>query len=196
MTLQRIATSIFSAAVLLIIGSSLVTAQTTDVLNVSYFLNEAQVEQASQSQRVYILDPGANGSANLCADIYVLNASESEYACCSCQLTPDELVSTTVAALESNTVNGHKPQNGVIKIIADSKCNATAPTPTPDLRAWMYHVVQVNGTWEPTSEEFQDAPLSTNEINMLANACASFKYSSGHGTCPCPTEVPIQGGGQ
>jgi hypothetical protein len=208
MTIQRIALSIFSAAALAIIGSSIAAAQTTDVLRVQYFLNENAVRGTANDPSIFILNPGTNATANstatgeptpnICADIYVLNSDEEVESCCGCVITPDELVSETIGKLESKTVNVKTvPSNGVIMIISSALtagvCDPTAPVPTPDLRAWIVKTVTVNGVTEPVTDNFSDASLSTTattgEEALLSGACKAFGYSSGHGVCPCPTEV-------
>lgn len=162
-----------------------------DVYRVSFFLNEGTFP-AGVDNTIVIMNPGTSGG-NLCADIYVLDPSEELSECCSCKLTPDEIITGSVGpTLLANPANGVTLTNGVIKIISDSACNPGKPTPTPTLRAWITEIREINSVYYAEEDEFQFAPLSTAEESFLATACQDFiNYYEGSGTCTCPTEPTL-----
>jgi len=148
---------------------------TTDVYEANYFLGLHQPGYPGQDATITILDPGTNGKANLCADIYVLNPSEELEACCSCALTPDEILNGPVVEdLLSNNVSPIWLANGVLKIISDSKCNAANPTPTPAMRAWLTRDDSTNTASGVTTTAFAQATLSVAERNSLAIRCGDI----------------------
>jgi hypothetical protein len=168
-----------------------------DVYRVNYFLGLHAPGATGNDAEIVVLDPGTNGSGNLCADFYVLNPSEELEACCSCSLTPDEIIAGSVVTdLLSNNVSPITLHNGVIKIISDSACNAAAPTPTPELRAWLTEIygtafsgATVSGSTGVQTLEFTEADLSAAEESSLATRCGDIQaVGSGFGVCKCPTE--------
>jgi len=166
-----------------------------DVYRVNYFRNANTAGYASNV--IDIVDPGTNGSGNLCADIYVVTPDEELAECCGCKLTPDQLIEISVNGnLTQNAATGGVVHNGVIKIIsstptASGTCNAGAPVPTPSLREWITHDTNLTGTHHPTEVEFSNPDLSTAEESSLAGTCAFFQsHLSGHGICTCPGLLP------
>ncbi len=164
---------------------------TPDVYQVYYFrqANTANVPDTI----IDIVDPGTNGLAPLCADIYVLLPDEELAECCGCPITHNQLIEGGVNAnLTGNPANGRATHNGVIKIISATTpsggCAASVqnPTPTPTLRSW---ASPGNGDENP---EFQSAGLSAAEQNFLATTCTDFVQTlSGTGVCSCPV-APAQ----
>jgi hypothetical protein len=200
MFMGKLAATFYAAALLMALSSTLSATTppppmtTTDVYEANYFLGLHQPHYPGQAASIPILDPGTNGKANLCADIYVLNPSEELEACCSCPLTPDEILTGSVVDhLLSNNVSPIWLANGVIKIISDSKCNAAKPTPTPEMVAWLTRTDFASFPNNPTvtTTQFASAGLSTAELNSLATRCGDIVLvGSGYGTCTCPTEPP------
>lgn len=182
--------AVLFTAVLMVVGSMQLTAAAppADTYQANYFLGVTSGSDAS----ITILDPGTNGTGNLCADIYVLNPSEELEACCSCVLTPDEILNGSVSAkLLSNNVSPIVLTNGVIKIVSDSKCNAGAPTPTPAMRAWLTRSDSTGTTSGVTTTQFASATLSAGELTSLSVRCADIiLVGSGFGSCSCPLEPP------
>jgi hypothetical protein len=156
---------------------------------------------------VTILDPGANSPANICANIYVLNPSEEMEACCSVELTPDEIVQGQVSLLVRNLLNNNGLVNGVIKIISSTPktglvacpSGAASITPVSDLRAWITRVDSTRpffagGAANVTTTAFAEAPLSAAEETALVQNCNFiYKYGSDFGQCFVPVE-PFSGG--
>jgi len=156
---------------------------------------------------VHIVNPGtsltkinANGrpiNGNLCADIYVLNNDQQVVECCGCPLTPDSERTITINInLLGNPDNpGLVTNDGVIKTISANAANGCDPTgdrvplkPTPALRLWATHIQNepVAPAFTETEEEFETAPLSSNELLNLENQCSAiFTSGSGPGVCAC-----------
>ncbi len=169
----------------------------------TYFYNVSHFFDAS----VTILDPGANAPANICANIYVLNPSEEMEACCSVELTPDEIVQTQVSSLITNLLNNNGLHNGVIKVISSTTktgpvacpSGAASITPVSDLRAWITRVDSTNPITLPaqfgvTTTAFAEAPLSAAEqADLVQNCNFIYKYGSNFGECALPVE-PLSGG--
>jgi len=215
------AKSAFLAA-LVAIGGTLSAATppatpTTDVYQVNYFLGLRSTPCAGPNNtgcnvpnnndaQLVILDPGTNPAEYMCADIYVLNPSEEMEACCSCKITPDEIiVGSVVQDLLANLLNGNGLSNGVLKIIASKtdqsgQCRTgETPTPVADLRAWLTRVDSIYVAGQQgvgtstgvTTTRFADAPLSPAEFNTLASTCSAItQIGSGFGQCYCPMEPP------
>ena len=161
---------------------------TPDVYQVQYFRNVP----TGGDTIIDIVDPGTNGLAPLCADIYVTLPDEELSECCGCPITHNQLIEGGVAAnLIGNPANGRAVHNGVIKIISAVEpaagCGASVqnPTPTPTLRSWK---TPPNGE----TEEFASAGLSAAELGFLATTCTDFVQTlSGTGQCTCPV-APAQ----
>ena len=161
---------------------------TPDVYQVQYFRNVP----TGGDTIIDIVDPGTNGLAPLCADIYVTLPDEELSECCGCPITHNQLIEGGVNAnLTGNPANGRAVHNGVIKIISAATpstggCAASvqAPAPTPTLRSWK---TPANGE----TEEFASAGLSAAELGFLASTCTDFVTTlSGTGVCTCPVAPP------
>jgi hypothetical protein len=122
--------------------------------------------------------------------IYVFDNFQELKECCGCLITPDGLLELSVNRdLTSNPFNGIKPTNGDIKIVSATAtataflgvpCDPTGGgrlsngsfalniTPIPDLRAWSTHFQSDGHT---TEDEFQDATLSSAELDSLQEEC-------------------------
>lgn len=174
-----------------------------DVLRVNYFRNANTA--GFPDQPIDVVDPGTNGAANMCVDIYVVTPDEELNECCGCQVTPDQLLEFHVNAdLTANPgPNGETANNGTIKIISSAlgtagpiarfgPCDPGAPTPTPTLREWINHVNNITGPLQTTESAFEEADLSTAELASLSSRCAFYEANlSGHGLCNCPATPPI-----
>ena len=143
------------------------------------------------------------GSVRLCANIYVFAADQQESACCSCEITPNGLVTTSVKALTSNPLTGPgtTPADGVVQIISSVYTGTCDPTfgiaggtdPSPivaGIDSWQTHIQNKYGTTYPITEtEGTEELLTTGEVLDLALGCAMVEeLGSGQGVCPCGTE--------
>jgi hypothetical protein len=175
--------AVCAVAILLLVGTA-ASAQTTDVSSVTYFDNANTA--GAPAAIVHVLNPG-NGA--LCADIYVLGADQELSSCCSCPITPNGLLTFDVNTATANPGDGNPPRvSGSINIIADSSasCDASSPTPAPDLRAWATHVNRdsISDGFDVTETQALDAPLSSGEQSELSSRCGFFRAnSSGKGNC-------------
>ena len=143
----------------------------------------------------------------LCANIYVFAADQQPTECCSCLITPNGLVTTSVKnQLTNNPLTGVVPPDGVVQIISSlvprGGCDATfgafsvdgiiLPTniPFPEVDSWLTHIQNKVGTAFPITEgEGVEELLTTGEFDDLAIDCAFVQeFGSGQGTCSCGTE--------
>ncbi|HZQ22904.1 MAG TPA: hypothetical protein VFA89_08905 [Terriglobales bacterium] len=176
-----------------------------DVYFVNYYVGANTTGNADG--RVRIDNPGVNNGADICADIYVFDNTEEMVECCGCNLTPDDLkVFSINRDLTSNATE--TVHSGVLKIVSAQQ-NPTAtrlcdPTggnkkginvdnivPAPDIRAWATHIQNPYTTRKGyvfTEEEFQDATLTTAELNTLQETCFNLQNAgTGRGVCSCGT---------
>jgi len=165
-----------------------------DTFKVNYFSNIGTGLAPSQ---VRLTNVGTSGG-NICVDIYVFDPNQELQECCSCQLTPDGLLTLGIGPLggdiAANPLTGQNPPllNGSIAIVSSSgTCSDTglplpvSPKPIPGLRAWATHL---NGPGLTTETEFQDSGLSAVELSRLAAECKAIQLvGSGKGVCSCGT---------
>lgn len=167
--------------------------------------------------KVRIDNPGlavttADPDGTLCADVYVFDTQEEMTECCGCRVTADGLRTFSINTnLTGNpSVHGRVLHDGVIKLVSalpnpnpayGGQCDATGGgtrltfpnniVPTADLRAWGQHVQHTNSDSSiyPTTEDaFQEATLTTTELNGLQETCtALWVFGSGTGRCTCGT---------
>ena len=142
----------------------------------------------------------------LCANIYVFDAQQEPTECCSCLITPNGLVTTSVKnQLTNNPLTGVVQPDGVVQIVSSlvppGGCDATfgavagpptIPTtaPFPEVDSWLTHIQNKVGTAFPITEgEGVEELLTTGEFDDLAIDCAFVQeFGSGQGTCSCGTE--------
>lgn len=185
------------------LSSPTTAADTTgpDVYEVQFFRNANTAGYGSSV--VDIVDPGTNGSADLCAFIFVITPDEELSECCGCLLTPDQMLELSVNGnLTSNPATGETAHNGVIKIVAGSyngtTCQLGAPGGpvflAPTLRAWITSDIALAGVAGPHAIQesaFGRPDISDAELTFLNDTCIGFyKDLSGHGLCTCPAPPP------
>jgi hypothetical protein len=159
---------------------------------------------------VRVINDGFTGG-NLFADFYVFDDSEELTECCSCLVTPDGLLSESVAKnLTANPI--HPPitgaiSRGVIKVIASTNgFTASNPTIVPEavsagLHVWATHVQGtkvtlsagnpvlpvVAGPFFVTETLAADSNLSGGEETMLEMLC-HFDFLLSGKPCTCQPE--------
>ena len=184
------------AFALVLAFSGVASAQTLDVYRVTYFDNNGAA--GAPDAFVHILNPGVLNPGTLCASIYVWRSDQELSECCSCLITPNGLLTLRVSLLTNNPGDhAGAATAGSIAIISDTACNSTAPTPTPDLRAWATHVNfdTVTSLYDVTETEALDTPLSAGELAEASARCGFIRINgSGAGrcdaACPAGTATP------
>ncbi len=159
-----------------------------DTLKVDYFAN---ANTAGAPDGTVRLDNPGTAAGNVCANVYVFDASQELSECCSCELTPDGLRTLSVNTnLTHNPITGVTLTGGVIKLVSTTLTNGTCPTypdnlnPTPALRAWATHIQNVS--FAETETASQDATLSSQEVARLDVECKAIaEVGSGAGLCTC-----------
>jgi hypothetical protein len=145
----------------------------------------------------------------LCANIYVFAADQQPTECCSCLITPNGLVTTSVRnQLTKNPLTGIVPPDGVVKIVSSlvppqgcdptfgAAAGGTPPIvgvpglPYPEVDSWLTHIQNKVGTAYPITEgEGVEELLTQGEFYDLAVDCAFIQeFGSGQGVCSCGTE--------
>jgi hypothetical protein len=117
-------------AALAAIASTMVAAAQNPITADSPFQVRYATNLTSGDSVINITNTGAQGASlygpgfgtpagNMCVNVYALDSNEELVACCSCFVTPNALVSLSVAKdLISNTETGVKPTSVVIKLIS------------------------------------------------------------------------------
>jgi hypothetical protein len=157
---------------------------------------------------------GANGAAlngpgfgvqtgNICVNVYALDPGEELVACCSCLITPDQMVHLGVNAdLLVNTANGLKPTSVMVKLVetlagtatTGTSCTQSAasaggtafPLATAGMVAFgtTLHAGSTAGSFVTTETPFTPATLSSAELASLTGRCAAILGDlSGAGIC-------------
>ncbi len=142
------------------------------------------------------LENPTSANGNLCAMIYVFNASESMGECCGCLITPNELLQDSMKTVLGPGwgFSGGTPATGVIQVISALPNNGRlcSPfqlyTPTPTLNGWITHAQSV-GTFTGLTEVslVDNGSADPAEATSLINVCgAIIGNGSGSGSCTCP----------
>jgi hypothetical protein len=91
---------------------------------VTYFANNSGPSTTGPDQSIRIINVGRAGTpltvpvGDLCANIYVFDNNQEMVACCSEEVTPNELDSASVGnQLTNNPLTSVVPASGVIKVI-------------------------------------------------------------------------------
>jgi len=183
--------SILAISLMLGIASGNAVAQNVGD-NSTYFTtyySNANTSGAPDST-VRIINDGDTGG-NLWASIYVFDDSQELQECCSCEVTPDGLLSESVNVnLTANALTGKKPTRGVIKVISSSSSDPTSDVPTTGLRVWSTHVQRATataGAFYVTETKAADSNLSSGEQALLQNLCYYDSLLSGL-PCSCTLE--------
>jgi hypothetical protein len=128
----------------------------------------------------------------------VFDDSEELTECCSCEVTPDGLLSESVKwQLTANPLTGIRPTRGVIKLVSSSTFAGPPSftnTPAAGLRAWATHIQSAANKnpfgpapYSQTETAFADSNLATAEQALLQNLCLYDSLLSGK-ECSCTPE--------
>ena len=140
----------------------------------------------------------ANG--DLCAMIYIFDASEEMGCCAGCPLTPNQLLQDSVETIIGSSweIAGGTPAQGVIQIVsALPNGGGAAPcepdlayTPTANLNGWVTHAQTVGGITGITEVSLTDnGAADATEAAFLISECDDIiSNGSGKGVCTCPTQ--------
>jgi hypothetical protein len=167
-------------------------SQAQSAYRVDYFANANTAGAPDATLRLD--NDGAAADANLCADIFVFDATEEMSECCSCLETPDGLRTLSVNSdLTANPLTGAILTGGVIKVVAAATNAGGCPVPThitavadAEIQGWATHIQNSNFTITETAS--QASYLSTAESSKLAKQCGAIvAVGSGSGICTCGT---------
>lgn len=200
--------------VVAMLGGTALAQGDNSVYFTTYFSNANTAGAPDTTVRI-INDGNVSGivffpNGNILANIYVFDDSEELTECCSCNVTPDGVLSESVNLnLTANPLTGHKPTRGVIKVkspLVDIFCEPFAPFLCateyfPGLRVWATHVQgtkvalspgnQINpvvtGPYFVTETQAADSNLSPSEETLLDNLCLYDGMLSGK-PCTCQPE--------
>ena len=193
---------LLALAAILVMAAIPSIAQQNSVYLVDYFSNNPGPGGAAD-QIVRLVNFGLNGTpltspvGDVCANVYVFDANQEMVACCSCRITPNGLLTLSVAnGLTNNPVTSVVPVNGDIKVLSTAANGATACTPLTDNNGLLPSTVgfgthlQTSGGTAPgtfiTETELANATLSAGELQFLFQGCQFARYlGSGKGTCGC-----------
>jgi len=145
---------------------------------------------------VGFLGPGFGapaGTGNICVNVYALSTDEQLDACCSCLITPDEVVSLGVnSSLLVKTLTGATETSEVIKLIGSNvgatTCANTAASVTAANIATGFiafgttlHATPVTGVYATTETPFAPAQFilsgaagANDELHSLTGRCAAI----------------------
>ena len=160
---------------------------------------------------INITNTGANGNSlngpgfggamgNICANVYTFSPDEQLISCCSCLVTPNQVVSLGVNRdLTGNTLTGVRPTSVVVKLVTtlagtngsgtsctNSAALATSANLAAGLAAWgtTLHATPTAGVYATTETAFTPATLSAGELASITNRCVNIiGNGSGFGIC-------------
>jgi hypothetical protein len=171
-----------------------------------------QVRYASNLQfgesYINIINTGSNGAplygpgfggttGNICVNVYAFDWSESLIACCSCVVTPDQVVSLGVNRdLTSRTLTGVIPTSVTVKLFSTLETGGTcsnsatavnaSSTGVRGMAAWgtTLHATPKSGTYAVTETAFTPATFSGGELTSIGGRCTFIVgNASGFGIC-------------
>ena len=148
-----------------------------------------------------LLGPGFGGaSGNICVNVYAFDPGEQLISCCSCLVTPDQVVNLGVNRdLTVKTLTGMIPTSVTVKVLAtlagtggagttctNSAAIASTAAIVSGMAAWgtTLHATPVAGTYATTETPFTPATLSGGELASITGRCAAIiGNGSGFGIC-------------
>jgi hypothetical protein len=140
--------------------------------------------------------PGFGGTTgNICVNVYAFDPGEELISCCSCSVTPDQVVNLGVNRdLTSKTLTGVVPSSVTIKLLATAQTGANCsnsaaglntPTIVTGMAAWgtTLHALPTGGVFG-SETAFTPASLSAGEFTSITGRCAAIiGNASGFGIC-------------
>ena len=190
----------FQSIALAVLASGVVAFAQNPITADSPFQVRYAANLALGDSVINITNTGATGG-NICVNVYTFSPDEQEVSCCSCNVTPNALVSLSVDRdLISNTLTPAHPTSVVVKLLATSggSCNAAtagsgASALAPGLAAWgtTIHALSIVGIITPatpalalTETAFTPATLSAAEQARITSLCGFIQANgSGFGIC-------------
>jgi len=149
-----------------------------------------------------LLGPGIGGAVgNLCVNVYVTTPDEELISCCSCLVTPDQIVNLGVNRdiLPNNTHSGQVITSVTVTLLgtlagatgngtscAESAAAATSANVVGGFVAFgtTLHAAAGGAPYAVTEVPFIPATLSTGELASLGNRCTAIIGNlSGYGIC-------------
>jgi hypothetical protein len=190
--MKRLGFLLLTLAIALMLGGSALAQNVGDnsVYFVTYYSNANTT--GAPDETIRIINDGDTGG-NLWASFYVFDDSQELQECCSCEVTPDGLLSESVdSELTANSLTGKKNTRGVIKVIssATNPGDPTNNTLKAGLRGWATHIQAVTkSAYSVTETPLADSNLVSSEQSLLQNLCSyAIQLGSGTGTCSCTPE--------
>jgi hypothetical protein len=196
---------LFVLVALLIMAASACIAQTSPYM-IDYFSNNPGPGGAAD-QQIRLVNYSLQGTpltspvGDVCANVYVFDANQELVACCSCRITPNGLISLSIAnGLTNNPVTSVVPVNGDVKIVSTAANGAAACTPLTQNGGILNSTVgfgthlQISGG-TAAGTFITETPLATVPIEaitagpegpFLLQACQFARYlGSSKGICAC-----------
>jgi hypothetical protein len=165
----------------------------------TYF--DTSLTTPTPDETVHIVNPGVQSTTtstpDMCANIYVFDASQELEECCSCDITANGTLRLSVSgSLTNNPGNGVAFTSGTIAVVpgtlpAGGSCDPSNPAPAAGLKVWGTHLAPgVNRTGAVNAAvvetEAIDATLTGGEETDMASICAVIMTNdSGTGICSC-----------
>jgi len=139
-----------------------------------------------------VINTGANGApllgpglgtavGNICLNVYAFDPGEEMVSCCSCLVTPDQVVNLGVNRdLTSKTLTGVIPSSLTVKMVATlagANCNNSATAggvPTAGFAAFGTTLHARGTTFDTVERKFVPSTLSAGEYASMTGRCASI----------------------
>ena len=171
-----------------------------DPFQISYFSNlnvgDSFINITNTGARGADLPFGTSASVTgaICVNAYAFEPDEQLFACCSCPVTPNGLVSFSIRNdFLPNTLFFNPPTSMVVKLVAtapvggscvNSAASLSLNTLAPGMAAWGTKIHNFGGTYGGTETAFTGSILSAGELDRLNNLCNFiFANGSGFGIC-------------
>jgi hypothetical protein len=189
-------------AIALICSGSAVAQGDNSVYFVTYFANNVAAAPDASVRVINDGSAGAYGAGDLYADFYLFDDSEELITCCSCQVTPDGLLSESVKKMTASAIREVAPTRGVIKMISSTNGffpvageeEPPAEITSPGLRVWATHIQSVKNEtpdgpapYSQTETILADSNLVASDQSLMEILCWVDALLGGS-PCPCTPE--------